>query len=40
MHQFHNFFKNLAIMGGMIFIMVFGSGPLSIGGDHCPKVDK
>ncbi len=37
MHQFHSFFKNLAIMGGMIFIMVFGSGPLSIGGDHCPK---
>jgi len=34
-HQFHSFFKNLAIMGGMAYIMVFGSGPLSIGKDNC-----
>jgi putative oxidoreductase len=37
MQQFNSFFKNLAIMGGMAYIMVFGSGPLSLGGDHCPK---
>lgn len=35
--QFNSFFKNLAIMGGMMYIMVYGSGPCSIGGDHCGK---
>ncbi len=34
--QFNAFFKNLAIMGGMIYIMIHGSGPLSLGRDHCP----
>ena len=34
--QFNSFFKNLAIMGGMIYIMVFGAGPLSLGDNHCP----
>lgn len=29
--QFHAFFKNLAILGGMLYIMVHGSGPYSIG---------
>ncbi|MBM2830908.1 MAG: DoxX family protein [Gammaproteobacteria bacterium] len=38
--QFNSFFKNLAIMGGMIYIMTFGSGPLSLGCSHCPKEDK
>lgn len=33
--QFNSFFKNLAIMGGMIYIMVFGPGPYSLGGSHC-----
>lgn len=35
--QFNSFFKNLAIMGGMMYIMVYGSGPLSIGTSHCPE---
>lgn len=30
MLQYHNFMKNLAIMGGMMYIMVHGSGPLSL----------
>jgi putative oxidoreductase len=30
MKHFHLFFRNLAIMGGMVFVMVHGSGPLSI----------
>ena len=30
MHQYHNFMKNLAIMGGMMYIMVHGSGALSL----------
>lgn len=34
--EFNAFFKNLAIMGGMMYIMVYGSGPLSLGPDHCP----
>ena len=33
--QFNSFFKNLAIMGGMIYIMVFGPGPYSLGDNHC-----
>jgi putative oxidoreductase len=28
--QMNNFLKNLAIMGGMIYVVVFGSGPLSL----------
>ncbi len=35
--QFNAFFKNLAIMGGMVYIMVYGSGPMSMGSDHCGK---
>ena len=34
--EFNSFFKNLAIMGGMIYIMAFGPGPYSLGGNHCP----
>ena len=29
-HQFHSFFKNLAIMGGLVYIATYGSGPLSL----------
>lgn len=29
--EFNSFFKNLAIMGGMAYIVTHGSGPLSIG---------
>ncbi len=29
------FMKNIAIMGGMLYIMAFGSGPYSIGRDQC-----
>jgi putative oxidoreductase len=25
-----NFMKNLAIMGGMLYVMAFGAGPLSV----------
>ena len=35
--QFNSFFKNLAIMGGMLYIMVYGSGPCSIGGGSCAE---
>ena len=28
-NQMNNFLKNLAIMGGMLYVVVFGSGPLS-----------
>lgn len=30
MSHFHHFFKNIAMMGGMMYIMVHGAGPLSI----------
>jgi putative oxidoreductase len=36
-HHFHSFFKNLAIMGGMVYIMVYGAGPLSLGNEKCTK---
>ena len=29
-NQFNHFLKNLCIMGGMLYIMAFGAGPLSI----------
>lgn len=35
--EFNSFFKNLAIMGGMLYIMAYGSGPLSLGGNGCGK---
>lgn len=31
--QLNNFMKNLAIMGGMLFIVIHGPGPLSLGRD-------
>lgn len=29
-NQFNHFLKNLCIMGGMLYIMAFGAGPLSL----------
>jgi len=31
--EFHTFFKNVAIMGGMAYIVSYGSGPFSLGKD-------
>jgi putative oxidoreductase len=31
--QLNNFMKNLAIMGGMLYVVVHGPGPLSLGRD-------
>ena len=28
--QYNNFCKNLAIMGGILYVMAFGAGPLSV----------
>ncbi len=33
-NQMIHFMKNLAIMGGLLYIVVYGSGPLSVGGDR------
>lgn len=33
--QFIQFQKNLAIMGGLLYIVAFGSGPYSLGRDRC-----
>jgi putative oxidoreductase len=33
--QLNNFMKNLSIMGGMLYVMVYGPGPLALGGDGC-----
>jgi putative oxidoreductase len=30
MGQLNNFMKNLAIMGGMLYVMAYGAGPLSV----------
>jgi putative oxidoreductase len=30
--QMNNFMKNLAIMGGMLYVVAYGAGPLSLGG--------
>jgi putative oxidoreductase len=29
-NQFNHFMKNLGLMGGMLLVMAFGAGPLSI----------
>lgn len=33
--QFIQFHKNLAIMGGLLYIMAYGSGAYSLGRDNC-----
>jgi putative oxidoreductase len=33
--QFIQFHKNMAIMGGMLYIIAYGSGPFSLGRDNC-----
>jgi putative oxidoreductase len=33
--QFIQFHKNLAIMGGLLYIVAFGAGPYSLGRDRC-----
>ncbi len=30
-NQFHHFFKNVAILGGLVFVLGMGSGPKSLG---------
>jgi putative oxidoreductase len=30
MSQLNNFMKNLAIMGGMLYVMAYGAGPFSV----------
>lgn len=32
--QLNNFMKNLSIMGGMLYVVIHGPGPLSLGGDR------
>ncbi len=43
--QLNNFMKNLAIMGGMLYVVIHGPGPLSLGGKqrnapHVPQNKK
>jgi putative oxidoreductase len=33
--NFRDFFKNIAILGGLMYVMVHGPGPLSLGKDFC-----
>ena len=33
--EFNSFFKNLAIMGGLLYIAAFGPGAYSLGKDKC-----
>ena len=35
--QFTQFQKNMAIMGGLLYIITYGSGPLSLGKNECHK---
>lgn len=34
-NNYRDFIKNIAIMGGLMYVMVYGSGPLSLGRDAC-----
>jgi len=33
LQNYRDFIKNLTIMGGLVYVMVYGSGPLSLGRD-------
>ena len=32
-NQMIHFMKNIAIMGGLLYVVIYGSGPLSVGAD-------
>ncbi|MBI3053909.1 MAG: DoxX family protein, partial [Betaproteobacteria bacterium] len=34
-NQMNHFLKNVCILGGMLYIMAYGSGPLSLERDDC-----
>ena len=36
LQNYRDFIKNIAILGGLMYVMVHGSGPLSLGKDWCP----
>ena len=36
LQNYRDFIKNVAILGGLMYVMVHGSGPLSLGKDWCP----
>ena len=38
--QLNNFMKNLAIMGGMLYVVIHGPGPLSLGTDNWASLDE
>jgi putative oxidoreductase len=38
MHDMNHFYKNLAIAGGLLYVVAYGAGPLSI--DHTMGMDK
>jgi putative oxidoreductase len=33
-NQMIHFMKNISMMGGLLFVVVYGSGPLSVGGQQ------
>jgi len=37
LQNYRDFIKNIAILGGLMYVMVHGSGPLSLGKDWCPE---
>ena len=37
--QMNNFMKNLAIMGGLLYVVAYGAGPFSLGSDGCATAD-
>ena len=36
-NQMNHFLKNVCILGGLLYVMAFGSGPLSLERDHCAE---
>jgi len=37
LQNYRDFIKNITIMGGLMYVMVYGSGPLSLGRDACAR---
>jgi putative oxidoreductase len=36
-NQMIHFMKNISIMGGLLYVVVYGSGPISVGSENKPK---
>jgi putative oxidoreductase len=39
-NQMIHFMKNISMMGGLLYVVVYGSGPISVGSEHQVRYDR